>query len=592
MKKRLAILVVVLLYAFTCSYIVSANAEYATTSEITNRMTTLKSYFPNGKYWNGGKNESQLIKAAQSSNWSQAAFGVTGSGCKNNSKTGCTCHGYICTSNTYAGGIQCYGFARFMGYLLWPEYGNPQNCKGWKKVSGNALSSVSLEPGDIICQGNTIHSAIVYSVSGTTVTVAEVWGNHSTKVGAANHGKAVGCQIAWGYYNGNANNKAMSTIINLVKSAGGYILKHPGASSGTTTPASEFAFQNVVYPKTFKINTSTGWYLSGGTLVCDKELKSISTRIVNSNGTNVSGEKTVGISGYSYSINNLDTMSSSDNGVKFSKITKAGSYKWILKATDVSGRILTMEMPFSAVTGGSTVTAKMSKKWAEQTVVVIYSVKMTNDGNGTGTANPTSGKTGTEVTLIATPDNGYQFKEWKVVSGGVTIKNNKFIIGRSNVEIKAIFEKKSEGKKPQNGETSVITSGGKYILNDAKDAAMFVAPEKKDVKKLKILDNVTIGGISYKVTEIKANACKDLKKLTNVTIGKNVKTIGKNAFKGCKKLNRITIKTKKLTNDSIKSNAFKGINAKVVIKCPKDKLKEYKKILKNKGAPKNASYIK
>lgn len=47
---------------------------------------------------------------------------------------------------------------------------------------------------------------------------------------------------------------------------------------------------------------------------------------------------------------------------------------------------------------------------------------------------------GTEVTLTATPNSGYRFKEWQVISGGVTVTDNKLIIGTANVEVKAIFE--------------------------------------------------------------------------------------------------------------------------------------------------------
>ena len=69
-----------------------------------------------------------------------------------------------------------------------------------------------------------------------------------------------------------------------------------------------------------------------------------------------------------------------------------------------------------------------------------YTVTVTNDGNGAASADPASGATGTVVTLTATPNEGYQFKEWQVVSGGVTIADNKFTIGTENVEVKAIFE--------------------------------------------------------------------------------------------------------------------------------------------------------
>ena len=70
-----------------------------------------------------------------------------------------------------------------------------------------------------------------------------------------------------------------------------------------------------------------------------------------------------------------------------------------------------------------------------------YTVTVSNDGNGTGAATPSTAATGTEITLTAMPKEGYHFKEWQVISGGVTIKNNKFTMPDNNVEVKAIFEK-------------------------------------------------------------------------------------------------------------------------------------------------------
>ena len=305
-KKRIehrGILMLLVLISFVSasSFLIAENAnadQYSSLSAVTDRMTELKTYFPAGKYWNGGKTESQLIAAANSSSWSQSAFGVTSSGCKHNSKTACSCHEYKCTSNSFAGGTQCYGFGRWMGYLLWPEYGNPQNCKGWTKVSGSAVSSVTLEPGDIICQGNTIHTAIVYQVSGTTVSVAEVWGNNGTKVGGANHGSAVGCRIAWGYYNGNSNNKAMSTILSLVQKAGGYILKHPAV---TASLPEEPQISGATYPKDLSNGQSFGLR---GTISCKYTLTEIRAIVVNRSTGNEIFNKAVTPNKTSYSIGN------------------------------------------------------------------------------------------------------------------------------------------------------------------------------------------------------------------------------------------------------------------------------------------------
>ena len=69
-----------------------------------------------------------------------------------------------------------------------------------------------------------------------------------------------------------------------------------------------------------------------------------------------------------------------------------------------------------------------------------YTVAVSNDGNGTGTAAPSTAAAGTEITLTATPNAGYHFKVWQVISGNVTIKDNKFTMPNDNVEVKAIFE--------------------------------------------------------------------------------------------------------------------------------------------------------
>ena len=70
-----------------------------------------------------------------------------------------------------------------------------------------------------------------------------------------------------------------------------------------------------------------------------------------------------------------------------------------------------------------------------------YTVTVSNDGNGTGTATPSTAAAGTMISLTATPNEGYRFKEWEVISGGVTIKDDKFTMPSANVEVKAIFEK-------------------------------------------------------------------------------------------------------------------------------------------------------
>lgn len=70
-----------------------------------------------------------------------------------------------------------------------------------------------------------------------------------------------------------------------------------------------------------------------------------------------------------------------------------------------------------------------------------YAITVRTDGNGTASADLAAAAAGTNISLSATPNTGYHFKEWQVVSGGVTIENDKFTMPDGNVEIKAIFEK-------------------------------------------------------------------------------------------------------------------------------------------------------
>lgn len=148
------------------------------------------------------------------------------------------------------------------------------------------------------------------------------------------------------------------------------------ASSGMS-PYESFSFQNVVYPERFKINTTNGWDLSGGELVCDKKLKTIKTEIKTADGkTTISGPRSYNISGYKYLINSLDTRDGTNNGVRFSFIKSTGNYIWVLTATDETNRELVLEMPIKAVTNESTAKATISKTYSSggQTVTAIEGV--------------------------------------------------------------------------------------------------------------------------------------------------------------------------------------------------------------------------
>ena len=103
-----------------------------------------------------------------------------------------------------------------------------------------------------------------------------------------------------------------------------------------------------------------------------------------------------------------------------------------------------------------------------------YTVTVGNDGNGTGTATPSTAAAGTTITLTATPNKGYHFKEWQVISGGVTIKDDKFTMPSANVEVKAIFEKDAP---PAPTEFTITVTSGDNGTASASHAKAVVGTE-------------------------------------------------------------------------------------------------------------------
>ncbi len=202
--------------------------------------------------------------------------------------------------------------------------------------------------------------------------------------------------------------------------------------------------------------------------------------------------------------------------------------------------------------------------------------------------------------------------------------------------------KPSVNVKPAAKGTKLTDStGASYKVTSSQSSSPtleYVAPPKGAKGTIKILNQVKLEGVTYKITSIGSGAfknntkvkkvtigknvtrigkqafsdCKKLKtvvigenvsvisqkafykcgSLTSITIPKKVKSIGKNAFASCPKLKHINIKTAKLTKSSVGSNAFQGISSKAVVKVPKSKLSTYKKLLMKKGIGEKAKFTK
>lgn len=191
-----------------------------------------------------------------------------------------------------------------------------------------------------------------------------------------------------------------------------------------------------------------------------------------------------------------------------------------------------------------------------------------------------------------------------------------------------VFSAPAAGTRLMDGKSKAVYQVTK--AGTAGGTAAFLKPSESSIKKITIPASVKLDGITYKVTSISADACKNHKMLQSVSIGKNILSIGRNAFYGCtnlknvsmgknvktigdkafykctalprivipekvtkigkkafygdKKLASIMIQTKKLTNDKTGAGAFDGIGSGAVYTVPRVKMQAYKKLLIAKGA--------
>ena len=113
-----------------------------------------------------------------------------------------------------------------------------------------------------------------------------------------------------------------------------------------------------------------------------------------------------------------------------------------------------------------------------------FTIKWTNSAHTVtvtgGTANPSSATVGTEITLTpSAAPSGLVFDKWKVVSGGVTVTDNKFTMPDTNVEIKATYKVSIENKEvpvgtnvfipwPEGATTYQLFEGSTYVESGEK----------------------------------------------------------------------------------------------------------------------------
>ena len=139
--------------------------------------------------------------------------------------------------------------------------------------------------------------------------------------------------------------------------------------------------------------------------------------------------------------------------------------------------------PITEISTTETGDKEFYAKWTP----IIYSIDLNTDNNENGivTVSDTSGIIGTEVTITATPNEGYKFAGWEVVSGGITLDDanastTTFKIGTENVVLKAIFEEITD----EPGTTDPTTQTGLTEPTDPTDPTEPEEPETETEPKL------------------------------------------------------------------------------------------------------------
>jgi len=123
-------------------------------------------------HWNAGQSEKTVKRYADEE---QYAKSVTGRPCP---------HG-VCRSNSFGNAVQCFGFAKYMCYVLYGSY--PQYAQlstfsgkgglrddGWSYFKRSSAAYPGLKVGDMLrwyAPNGNIHGAVVYSVNGGSITL-------------------------------------------------------------------------------------------------------------------------------------------------------------------------------------------------------------------------------------------------------------------------------------------------------------------------------------------------------------------------------------------------------------------------------------
>lgn len=195
----------------------------------------------------------------------------------------------------------------------------------------------------------------------------------------------------------------------------------------------------------FSYSDSSSFSLSGGTIESNTAGKNGGAVYINKGALNISGNPVVNGNTVSNKANNVELNSgktltidgSMTDGASIGITTANKSYPVVF--SNAYGQNYET-LFFADDTANAHVEYNDDQKLQLAAGAHKYNVAVTTEGGGTAQASAAKAAEGETVTLTATPDEGYHFKKWDVLSGDVTITGDTFAMPAENVSVKAIFE--------------------------------------------------------------------------------------------------------------------------------------------------------
>lgn len=203
-----------------------------------------------------------------------------------------------------------------------------------------------------------------------------------------------------------------------------------GNSTGTNYPGGGVYVTSGIFNMAVGIIDGNAAYNGGGVYVDTGSINIDNAQITNNSAGSAGG----GI----YTTNSAYTNITTSDSTVFSGNTASALY---MSPTDAATTY--PNIGFTSVSLPGVVDHPLNNydiNYTTGTLIEQYTITVQTSGGGTAGASETSAFPGMEITLTATPDTGYFFKEWQVVSGGITINDNKFTMPSNDVTIMAIFE--------------------------------------------------------------------------------------------------------------------------------------------------------